>query len=90
MDLNQTEYGQRFGVNQVTVSNWENGVFTPHHEHMELLRAAGFNPSETDITGEPVQLNLPFEQNLLVELRIGPHTATGSIGITLRLRRTVN
>lgn len=88
MDLSQTEYGRRYGVNQTTVSHWENNVFTPDHEHMELLRADGIESSGPTLE-EPEQFQLPFEQTFLIELRIGPQMAQ-SVCLRLRLRRLAN
>lgn len=90
--LNQTEYGERYGVNQTTVSNWERGIYRPDGEHLPSLTADGFNPDEAiSLTAdeEPRQLSLPFGQRFWVELRIGPQSA-GAVAVNVRLRRMIN
>lgn len=40
LDLNQTEMAELAGVNQATVSRWENGTAEPDREQMERIRKA--------------------------------------------------
>ncbi len=89
--LNQTEYGERYGVNQTTVSNWERGIYRPDREHLPSLTADGFNPDEAiNLTAEESrQLSLPFGQRFWVELRIGPQSA-GAVAVNFSLRRMIN
>lgn len=82
--LNQTEFGKRYEVNQVTVSHWEKGVHTPRREHLRRLRADGLEEN-----GEGWQMDLPFERTFVVELRIGPQRAD-SVRVQLRLKELAN
>lgn len=85
---NQTDFGKRYGVNQVTVSHWETGAHRPDPEHMKLLRADGLELQEED-RGEWVQMDLPFERTFVVHLRIGPQRAD-SVHVKLRLEELAN
>lgn len=40
LDLNQTQMAELAGVNQATVSRWENGTAEPDREQMERIRSA--------------------------------------------------
>jgi transcriptional regulator with XRE-family HTH domain len=84
LGLNQTDYGKRYGVNQITVSKWETGIFRPAEEHMKKLKADFLKTDEREC-----QLSLPFEQTFVLELRIGPHRA-GSVDVRLQLRDLAN
>jgi transcriptional regulator with XRE-family HTH domain len=88
--LSQTEYGARYHVNQITVSNWERGKFRPSQDHMKMLEFDGFAAGQ-DGTSEigSRQLWLPFEQAFLLELKIGPQRA-GNVGVEVRLRQVPN
>lgn len=88
LDLNQTDFGNRYGVNQVTVSRWEKGVQMPDREHLDKLREDGLEESATGDEGS-YQMNLPFERTFLVELRIGPQRAD-AVAVKLRLKELTN
>lgn len=43
MGYNQTEFGEMFGVNQHTISFWENGNYTPTIDNARyILKRLGF------------------------------------------------
>lgn len=52
--LNQTEFANRIGVTQGTVSQWENGLTRPNLDQLRAISAA-FNISVSDIVDETEQ-----------------------------------
>jgi transcriptional regulator with XRE-family HTH domain len=86
--MTQTEFGNRYGVNQVTVSRWEKGLHRPENEHLQKLVDDGLYESEASEEGS-YQMDLPFDRTFVVELKIGPQRAD-SVSLKLRLRELAN
>ena len=77
--LNQTQFANRIGVTQGSVSQWENGLTRPNSEQLKAISLA-FNIStdellEKEITAIPLRRNsLPILGSIACGQRITPDT----------------
>lgn len=83
----QERFGERFGVQRLTVGNWERGT-TPNGKHLTALNRQLDGQAEEQGESLTYQLLLPFDRPINLELRVSPQRAD-TIHLEVQLKRNV-
>jgi transcriptional regulator with XRE-family HTH domain len=83
----QETFGKRFGVQRLTVTNWEKGTQPNSNHRPQLIQLLG-DKEEAEGEGTTYQFLLPFDQPINLELRVSAQKAD-TIHFEARLRRKV-
>ncbi len=88
----QEEFGRRFNVKQLTVSQWEAGA-SPNQDNLALLNTLFQQvlgeDDEDKVETAIHQLLLPFDQPVNIDFRISPGTAEKAVRCSLQIKRKV-